>query len=442
MTQSKTFTLCFAFFILVFNNLNATDISWTGNGDGSNWSDGANWSSNSAPEISNEITIDCNCTVVLSAEFKSTGSIIVALGSTLDASSTKIKLDADNAYITNYGVLLANELKAEVHTGTIINNYGQITAEKFEDKHVPNASTFNNYSDATLTVTTKLHYHGTINNFGTIDGGNVSDKVEIHGATLTGGGETIADNIIIKSEGDDSNAYVENQSFTTSDGCAGGSSVTFNGSEFNDVKDAIAAIDGYSFHSNDVYVCGTNSIGVDLPIELTSFVVTQQENDVLIEWVTASEENNSHFIIERSSDGRNWKDIARVEGAGNSNVLLNYSFSDKVPLDGVSYYRLLQVDFDRNFEYFSAVAVIREVVATLALKAYPVPANNNVQVLSSENDFTGNTFKVFSASGHDVTDLVTSSSKANSEITLNISSLKQGVYIFKTRTQMVRFHKM
>lgn len=91
--------------------------------------------------------------------------------------------------------------------------------------------------------------------------------------------------------------------------------------------------------------------GTALPIELLSFTAEPEDNHVSLNWITASESNNSHFIIERSRNTITIEEIARVEGAGYSNVIRNYQTLDKKPLDGISYYRLKQIDFDGKYSY-------------------------------------------------------------------------------------------
>ncbi len=90
-----------------------------------------------------------------------------------------------------------------------------------------------------------------------------------------------------------------------------------------------------------------------LPIELKSMAVIPNEKEALIDvnWTTASETNNDYFTVERSVDGIDWKVIGKINGAGNSNLELNYSFQDIRPVNGLSYYRLKQTDFDGQFTY-------------------------------------------------------------------------------------------
>jgi hypothetical protein len=95
-----------------------------------------------------------------------------------------------------------------------------------------------------------------------------------------------------------------------------------------------------------------------LPIELSSFTANCQEPNIVLNWSTASETNNDYFILEHSSDGINFSSIGNVDGAGNSNSVLNYQFIDNSPYSQTTYYRLKQTDFDGQFEYSDMVSSI------------------------------------------------------------------------------------
>ena len=100
-------------------------------------------------------------------------------------------------------------------------------------------------------------------------------------------------------------------------------------------------------HSNASLMPAWQFSGCDpLPVDLLIFTATKKNGTVVLDWATASEQNNSKFIIERSSDGINWPSIGEVIGVGNTKSISNYSFTDANPLDGTSYYRLLQIDID------------------------------------------------------------------------------------------------
>ncbi len=94
-----------------------------------------------------------------------------------------------------------------------------------------------------------------------------------------------------------------------------------------------------------------------LPVELVYFNAKRNDKIVDFTWKTLSETENDYFTVERSKDGVNFKPILEVNGAGNSNVPLNYYQIDPHPLTGINYYRLKQTDFDYKFTYSDIVAV-------------------------------------------------------------------------------------
>ena len=128
---------------------------------------------------------------------------------------------------------------------------------------------------------------------------------------------------------------------------------------------------------------GVTSGGNPLPVELLSFTGKLNNSQVDLEWETASELNNDYFTVEYSSDGVNFEPIDRIDGKGNYNGLSKYNFTDFNPLQGVSYYRLKQTDFDGKFEY-SDIISITYLLNTPAINSnmtlYPNPAQNGSDV--------------------------------------------------------------
>lgn len=94
-----------------------------------------------------------------------------------------------------------------------------------------------------------------------------------------------------------------------------------------------------------------------LPVMLTSFTAQQEKQTVKLTWQTLSETNNSHFDIERSTDGKNFVKIASVQGKGNSNQPTNYAFADEKPAIGHNYYRLAQIDHNGVTTLYTLVSV-------------------------------------------------------------------------------------
>jgi hypothetical protein len=115
-----------------------------------------------------------------------------------------------------------------------------------------------------------------------------------------------------------------------------------------------------------------------LPVSLIYFNARVNDNNVLIEWQTASEKFNDYFTVERSSDGNIFNPIAIIDGAGNSNDLLNYTYIDQWPLPKISYYRLKQTDFNGDFTYSKVVAVRMNIEGLFAI--YPNPARQQTAI--------------------------------------------------------------
>ena len=131
---------------------------------------------------------------------------------------------------------------------------------------------------------------------------------------------------------------------------------------------------------NNTWYIGTKDITTSpLPVQLLSFDAQLTPSGVVdIHWSTAMEVNNKRFTVERSQDGIVYSTVAEVAGAGNSNMVLNYSAVDEHPYTGKSYYRLRQTN-DDDQSTFSRVVVV-DVAKDVALGLYPNPARTNLQV--------------------------------------------------------------
>jgi hypothetical protein len=89
-----------------------------------------------------------------------------------------------------------------------------------------------------------------------------------------------------------------------------------------------------------------------------SFTAEYNDIDAVdLKWTTASEINNDYFTVERSADAVDFTDLIFKDGAGNSSQIITYNDIDRSPLNGKSYYRLKQTDFDGQFSYSNVVPV-------------------------------------------------------------------------------------
>ncbi|OJJ22322.1 hypothetical protein BKI52_06465 [marine bacterium AO1-C] len=136
-----------------------------------------------------------------------------------------------------------------------------------------------------------------------------------------------------------------------------------------------------------IIVSGINYIALDniafaqlsLPVSLLEFNVTQQNNQVLLRWITASELNNAGFEVQRSTDSKHWENLGFIKGKGTTQTINNYQFNDHHPLLGINYYRLKQNDFDGTFEY-SPIKAIKNTVNRIGVEVYPNPSLGDISL--------------------------------------------------------------
>ena len=184
-----------------------------------------------------------------------------------------------------------------------------------------------------------------------------------------------------------------------------------------------------TFGLNTYGVWTLSSIQSPLPIKLLAFGANNEKEVVDLIWSTASETNNDFFTLERGIDGNNFLSIGNVDGAGNSNIVLSYLFVDKKPLDGLSYYRLKQTDFDGKTSYSDIVAVRRSGEHQLIIEAGPIPTKDILHLLCSGStnfspelyDLDGRLIKRFPILSSGMVDL-------------DISDLTKGVYLLRITT--------
>lgn len=123
-----------------------------------------------------------------------------------------------------------------------------------------------------------------------------------------------------------------------------------------------------------------------LAVTLNSFNANCENNGTDINWSTASEQNASHFDLERSGDGETWNNVTTVVANGNSNSLKTYSFKDNNRFASDYYYRLRQVDFDGASEMHGPITVNCRSTHNNSLLVFPNPSSGEFAVEINSND--------------------------------------------------------
>jgi|WetSurMetagenome_2_1015567.scaffolds.fasta_scaffold01847_5 hypothetical protein len=206
-------------------------------------------------------------------------------------------------------------------------------------------------------------------------------------------------------------------------------------------------LDASGIYAQDINPDGQlgNSI---VPVELVSFTASVSNDSVLLNWITATELNNSGFQIERSkrqeASSEGWEVIGFVNGNGTTSESNSYSFSDNDLFTGKYSYRLKQIDFDGSFTYSNEVEVDLSLSISFTLaQNYPNPFNPTTKikysipsVIASETKQTVQTIlKVYDVLGNEVAMLVNENqSVGNYEVNFDAKNLSSGIYFCKLQS--------
>ena len=174
-----------------------------------------------------------------------------------------------------------------------------------------------------------------------------------------------------------------------------------------------------------------NGNGSPLPISLLTFEAAPIIDHVAINWSTLTETNNDFFTLERSIDANNFESIAKIAGAGNSNDFKEYSYTDTKPLNGTSYYRLKQTDFDGKFTYSEIEAVnFSSSALQNGLNITPNPSSNEgFSVLTNQLWEDNLVINLFDISGKLLQHYTVSDLNQQNRIFISTIELESGVYL-------------
>jgi len=165
-----------------------------------------------------------------------------------------------------------------------------------------------------------------------------------------------------------------------------------------------------------------------LPVEMETVSIKCEDGMAVLKWQTASEINNDHFALERSSDAISWEEIGRVDGAGNSNSQLAYSWVDMDPLVN-GYYRIKQVDYDGQFKIYAPLHLACTSKQNW-VNVYPNPSSGTVNIeINNGNHLEA--VMIYSSLGQFNSNVSMNSMYGKSTFPVDISFLEPGTYYLR-----------
>ena len=127
-----------------------------------------------------------------------------------------------------------------------------------------------------------------------------------------------------------------------------------------------------------------------MPVTLMSWTTQIEGKQVTLNWETADEQDNSHFVVSRSTDGSTFTELGTIGGQGTTGSVSTYRFLDEKPATGVNYYRLEQYDYDgtRTELGVQSVNFGGAGIGNLALSPNPVASGQQITFAGQLDDNT------------------------------------------------------
>lgn len=185
-------------------------------------------------------------------------------------------------------------------------------------------------------------------------------------------------------------------------------------------------INGIRLYLNAVQIPTKIIPCVVLDVKLGDFTATRQSNEtVLVKWNSYSESAHGYYVVEHSTDARNFVAIGQNVSQGDTNTGHDYQFIHTNPMQGMNYYRLKMVDVNGRAGY----SAVRRVIfgknnATLAI--FPNPAKDKATVMLDIKDGDKVMIKIFDAAGRIMRQQAVTMRSQQAE--LKLDGLHRGMY--------------
>ena len=162
-----------------------------------------------------------------------------------------------------------------------------------------------------------------------------------------------------------------------------------------------------------------------LPVTLVNFTANKQNQNVLVIWSTSNEINNDYFTVEKSYDGINWISIGELNGAENSNGVINYEILDLNAKIGLQYYRLKQTDLTGINSFSKILSINFSNEINNSIKLYPQPVAGVLNINVPNNESENASVAVYNTFGEKLINL---ENLSGLDFQVDLSKLINGVY--------------
>lgn len=181
---------------------------------------------------------------------------------------------------------------------------------------------------------------------------------------------------------------------------------------------------------NLLYLTEINLSNGALPVELISFNAKSINENVILNWKTATETNNYGFELQMSYNQNDWSFVSFIHGNGTISSEKSYSYTMPITriVSNHAYFRLKQIDRDGTFEYSKVVSVVIDHKVSKIMVS-PNPMNTSSTIFYDLAHDSNVMIYVYNESGVVVQTIYEGYAKQGINITsLNISNLVRGTY--------------
>ena len=181
-----------------------------------------------------------------------------------------------------------------------------------------------------------------------------------------------------------------------------------------------------------------SDITYPVPVNLVDLNANLSGNNVLVNWITASEQNSDRYVVERSIDGAIFAAVGTVKAAGNSNTYQSYLFTDAgakaLIATGTMYYRLAMYDRDGHMEYSKVVSVSNNNDVDVSL--FPNPFNNQLVLNINSNEAGNVTVAILDINGkQQYSSSIAVSKGSNTKVLEGFEGLSSGIYFARINSE-------
>lgn len=170
---------------------------------------------------------------------------------------------------------------------------------------------------------------------------------------------------------------------------------------------------------------------ITLPVKLTSFSGSYNNNNTLLNWESASELDFDHYEIERSADNSTYVVAGTVASKGSFGG--KYQFIDNLSAysENVFFYRLKMVDIDGNYKYSNIIMIRKETgsIKDIAISPNPVVTGSMATIRMQADTKKNAEIRILDASGRIVARQQNQLSVGMNSVSINsLSNIQSGIY--------------